>query len=779
MQNKLMQCVEEELTGPSVENEALWNNPKTRQEVNDLCLQRLHQLSDCFAKLNPKENWGHEFRRSLPEMNTVMQDDAFFEACHSYSEIIRKTRMIMENPVICFLLALPAEHKKHYKQLEGLAAWIAIIGDQHLQKLNKNERVWRAFRECRLLADTSLDDVHAEVLPCIPEMHTTLKLLCMAFRNITDAHEKSDMLLNRFRPLHRILDDVANNSLVYNRSRTQEDGDDLAINSLPEERLRPFVVERIADDPDTPVYMKLKAPAVRRERAEKGIEDEGEFQADNCVQRDTLLIELPEEPAIQGSLILVRPRSRAIAMQIARREKLLMTDMCHLTRHDVQIFIREALTEKGQLSDTIQAVRVWSLLAFLTGRSLGLLKSIYNHAEPTQELKLIGGIWNLIYAPDLPAHEKVVSPAIILINPSKEKVHLQLPLWFSELVGGARLPAITEDVMEKAAGWLSAINHQYKTRLTPARLTSNLRFQLKYQGVDTVHAGLICGDGGDVHAGMYYLQFEVGSLAAIYAKHIRTLKDFLPAEYKTISEKDFGKNGFGGSHLKVKDDKASSLLKHWHAYMQKTKRQYVQYHNYYTLYCLSVLFLSTGHRPVNDPFDDLNSFNLTDGKIFISDKESRSSPSARTVILPVLALDQLKYYLQHLQTLKSYCNWQSSLISEHISCVLKGNKPLFFWLDENTESVIRVTGKSLAARNKGVWDLPLNWHRHYLRSILTNANIASDIIDAWMGHAAPGCEGFSPYSSLSMQHMKQVADFLDHDFKLNGISPQKGWCQND
>ena len=213
--------------------------------------------------------------------------------------------------------------------------------------------------------------------------------------------------------------------------------------------------------------------------------------------------------------------------------------------------------------------------------------------------------------------------------------------------------------------------------------------------------------------------------------------------------------------------------------MQKTKRQYVQFHNYYTLYCLSVLFLSTGHRPVNDPFDDLNSFNLTDGKIFISDKESRSSPSARTVILPVLALDQLKYYLQHLQTLKSYCNWQSSLISEHISCVLKGNKPLFFWLDENTESVIRVTGKSLAARNKGVWDLPLNWHRHYLRSILTNANIASDIIDAWMGHAAPGCEGFSPYSSLSMQHMKQVADFLDHDFKLNGISPQKGWCQND
>lgn len=496
MQNKLMQCVEEELTGSSADNEALWNNPKIRQEVNDLCLQRLHQLSECFAKLNPEENWVHEFRKSLPKINTALQDDAFFKACHSYREIIRKKRMVMENPVICFLLALPAVHKKHYKQLEGLAAWIAIIGDQHLQKFNKNERVWLAFRECRLLADTSLDDVHAEVLPCIPEMHTTLNLLCMAFRNITDAHENDDMLLHRFRPLHRILDDVANNSLVYNRSRTQEDGDDLAINCLSEERLRPFVVERIADDQDIPVYMKLKAPAVRRERVEKGIEDEGEFQADNRVQRDTLLIELPEEPAIQGSLILVRPRSRAIAMQIARREKHLMTDMCHLTRHDVQIFIREALTEKGQLSDTMQAVRVWSLLAFLTGRSLGLLKSIYNHAEPTQEFQLIGGIWNLIYAPNLPVHEKVVSPAIILINPSKEKVHLQLPLWFSELVGGARLPAITDDVMDKAAEWLSAINHQNNTRLTPGRLTSNLRFQLKYQGVDAVHAGLICGDGG-------------------------------------------------------------------------------------------------------------------------------------------------------------------------------------------------------------------------------------------------------------------------------------------
>lgn len=779
MQNKLMQCVEEELTGSSADNEALWNNPKIRQEVNDLCLQRLHQLSDCFAKLNPAENWSHEFRRSLPEMNTVLQDDAFFEACHSYREMIRKKRMVMKNPVICFLLALPTVHKNHYKQLEGLATWIAIIGDQHLQKFDKHERVWLAFAECRLLADASLEDANVDVLPCIPDMHTTLERLCAAFRKITDADEKGGMLLNRFRPLHRILDDVAINTLAYNRTRVQNNTADLPLNSQPEERLRPFVVERTADDPDASVYMKLKTPALRRGRAEKGIEDEGEFQADNRVQRDTLLIELPEEPAIQGSLFLVRARSRAIAMQIARREKLLMTDMCHLTRHDVQIFIREALTDKGPLSDTMQAVRVWSLLAFLTGRSLTLLQCIYNHAEPTQEFKLIEGNWFLIYAPELPAHEKVVAPASRLINPSDQRIYLQLPLWFSRLVGGNRLPAITEGVIQKTLEWLSTINHQYSTRITPARLASYLRFHLKYQGVDTVHAGLICGDRGHAHAGVYYLQFQVKHIAQIYVQYMGRLRVFLPAEYTELSEQYFTVTGFGGSHLKVKSDVVPFLLMHWEKYMLNFKKQHVEFHNYYTLYCLSVFFLSTGHRPVNDPFDDLNSFNLTDGKIFISDKENRSSPSARTVILPMLARDQLKYYLQHLQTLKSYCNWQSSLISEHISCVLKGNKPLFFWLDENTESVIRVTGKSLAARNKGVWDLPLNWHRHYLRSILTNANIASDIIDAWMGHAAPGCEGFSPYSSLSMQHMKQVADFLDHDFKLNGISPQKGWCQND
>src|SRR5690554_2186892 len=107
-----------------------------------------------------------------------------------------------------------------------------------------------------------------------------------------------------------------------------------------------------------------------------------------------------------------------------------------------------------------------------------------------------------------------------------------------------------------------------------------------------------------------------------------------------------------------------------------------EYHNAYVDYCLVLLFLSTGHRPVKDPFQSRQCFNIEQGMITISDKVVEEDRAWRVAPLPPMASKQIEYYEVHLQRFNRRLATQKgneNLVSE-IHSLLNGNSemPFFF-----------------------------------------------------------------------------------------------------
>ena len=85
--------------------------------------------------------------------------------------------------------------------------------------------------------------------------------------------------------------------------------------------------------------------------------------------------------------------------------------------------------------------------------------------------------------------------------------------------------------------------------------------------------------------------------------------------------------------------------------------------------------------------------------------------------------------------------------------------PYFFFIDELTISP--VTPLNLGAKFKSVFPLPLNWHRHYMRTELRKMGVSGQKVDLWMGHLGIGDTNMSKFSALSMSDLRQVANKIN------------------
>jgi hypothetical protein len=77
------------------------------------------------------------------------------------------------------------------------------------------------------------------------------------------------------------------------------------------------------------------------------------------------------------------------------------------------------------------------------------------------------------------------------------------------------------------------------------------------------------------------------------------------------------------------------------------------------------------------------------------------------------------------------------------------NTSPFFLLDRNL--VVRPLGpKTLYEQLGKDYPFPANGHRHYLRTHLALTGMVDHLVDAFLGHAAHGCEPFTAPSALSL-----------------------------
>ena len=464
--------------------------------------------------------------------------------------------------------------------------------------------------------------------------------------------------------------------------------------------------------------------------------------------------------AVVKSLALQNQRAKQIANHIVKREKQLPADWSQLTDYEITTFLKEAFAR--YLSDS-SGVYVRLLMSLLSGRSFAELISMPQYIKIKQPSgwRLKDSLVELVCNLQLPQH-KIGQPLESLIQRSDSELTISIPRAIGDAFLYLPYNPLNNCALEEAAkAALAGINKKYNTRLSLNRLRSYLRYYLSCTGVDAVEINLLHGAPSLQDAGIYYYQIDSEQLAKRHHTYCIRLLRKVGKEYDRWLPQNRSRRI--GSQLQLLEGNVKKLFQairqEADAYRLQGNQSLLEFHNVYTLFILHLLNLSSGHRPVKNPYDSIKYFDLEAGTVFISDKEVRSELSARTLALPKLAVTQVIEYLRHLQALKNYFIDINPSLYDTVQSVEEGKAPLLFFVEDDKIKFVRPA--LLEKRLTSVLPLPLNWHRHFMRTKLRQLGFSGQQVDAWMGHAGFGGEAFSRYSGLAMRDLKDIAERID------------------
>lgn len=200
--------------------------------------------------------------------------------------------------------------------------------------------------------------------------------------------------------------------------------------------------------------------------------------------------------------------------------------------------------------------------------------------------------------------------------------------------------------------------------------------------------------------------------------------------------------------------------------LERGEMDLVQWHNHFTEYVVWALYAATGSRPLADPFESINHFNLDHQFVFINDKNDLGLHSGRITPLPANAIELVRVYLTHLEALSKRLLEIHPALSDEIAAARNGESkkiPLFFRLNPELE------WKSLSVSGSGTlfdWELPPNLFRHRYSQQLYKEGVPREVIDGWLGHAERGTATYGDYSPRSWQDdWKKYRDKVDGLFE--------------
>lgn len=679
-------------------------------------------------------------------------------------------------------------------QSNGLANWQSLIlftSLEHKRLFGETARSLRAMSAFRLLLQDKRENKnHLDImlierdLPDPLQWSDQIVVQLSAFLDVLPV-EHETYIRQRLLPIRRILIDVQEEEQKNLRSREQRSSG---------EKQTPKHEVKQPDTPQSPVKRGQFSSVSKSARVDDDEADHTliheypdrtnstlnneEFASDNAPEQSYITL-APDEtvPAVlRRSFMMSAIRAKTVAGHIERSEKRLVTMTNQLTRYDI-----DSLKEALQVYPPSHPQIILILhLMFVTGRRMEQVlraRKIEHSNELSEPGDAIifqeGGLTVWVYRPSLPKHE-LTGNLGLLVDQQKNPVILPLPSstamdWVMDI------PANTETIRKGVVDFINDVNRKYKTKLTSNRVGDFLSNYLHHQGVDDVVNALITGNPDIQEAGTYYYQYDHDTIINAYELFIN---EFFPnAIPENIKTHLISREG-GGSQLFVKQQAVSALFAHLAAKVSSS-RGIAEFHNAYTFYILHLLNLATGHRPVRDAFDDLSHIDLLNKKIFISDKESRqTASSARVLALPEAAIQQIKLYLEHLENIQLLLHSINPELADAVEMTLSGTSRLLFLLNENelgSYQIHPLAPKDTKEYLGALFDIPTNWHRHFLRTSLAQHNVPGELIDSWMGHAKIGQEGYSRYSGLSMQGLDKIADIIDQIMKGLDVKPLHGW----
>lgn len=214
----------------------------------------------------------------------------------------------------------------------------------------------------------------------------------------------------------------------------------------------------------------------------------------------------------------------------------------------------------------------------------------------------------------------------------------------------------------------------------------------------------------------------------------------------------------------------------------------VYLHNSFMDYLYILMSLGSGYRPVTEPFGRLSDIDTRTGVYFISDKEVQTDTIGRFVYLPSTVCQQINEYEKFIKNNGVLFNKLGSNIGQIYMDILDSHIGLISYLklDETTNTVIQLKLNKvfIKERMSQYISLPLNWHRHFIRSLknihigkysynsdLNERPIGYDVISAWMGHSDElGFSFYDRFSGLKRSELREFANILDEIIKDIGFT---------
>lgn len=364
-------------------------------------------------------------------------------------------------------------------------------------------------------------------------------------------------------------------------------------------------------------------------------------------------------------------------------------------------------------------------------------------------------------------------------NSLVEKVNSHLPLPLPEEVITALQPLVSElnaqtlgeaislekeTITSRCNEWLK--DHLSLGReIQIAKVRNALYLSVTQRTMDETLAATLCAQPIlSTPQGISYTTLQYESLWHSYLETFNTHFSFAPF---AIPQR------WTGSLLKVKQPVLTEALQYLqqnaaqklaNAHQNATRENVFAAHNEFVSFCIIQALINTGHRDnAEDPFARLCDFVFEHNGVFISDKIMSRQHETRLVFYSDAFKAQLQDYQQHLKQLaywleRNYVSAQELSLAHKIHTALDTEEtpsiPLFFYLDENDESLLKRINPSQLKAKIPQWQLPFNVGRHLLATQLRLLNVNPEYINYQLGHISHGEHPFADSSVLNVHAVK-------------------------
>lgn len=339
---------------------------------------------------------------------------------------------------------------------------------------------------------------------------------------------------------------------------------------------------------------------------------------------------------------------------------------------------------------------------------------------------------------------------------------------------GALIGIAPEGAIDALSGWLDTLRKvQPAARLTHGRLARALRVEVAtVAGSDAAVHFLVATQEDVAPTASYYAAVSTDRLEAVYAAAVRKLfrldggkRPPTPADIPAPAR-------FVGSQMSVRSDALRGFAGHLADRVAAAPANDIAAaHNAYAMYCLWLLMSATGHRPVLDPFESRDLFDLPGGWFIVADKQVRGPDEARLIPLPPLAVEVLGRYLEHLRSLALAVESTAPALAARIRTVIveRGPRalPLFFLLDDTLQDE-RISAEALTEALGPLAGLQANFNRHVLSSLEAASGALAELLREMLGHIEHTQPALGPQSPLSPADFEPLRVVLEAHLRDHG-----------